>query len=610
MELLYGILLISSILAIVSIATSLISFRYGAPLLLLFLVVGLLAGSTGIAGEQFSDPQTVFVIGCIALATILFESGFTTQWRSYRLAAWPALTMATFGVLITAGIVMVTGVYVLDLGWLEAAFLGAVLSSTDAAAVFFLLRVGRITIRDRVRSTLEIESGTNDPMAIMLTLVLVEIATILTATGEAITPTYAEIFGHFVKELFIGSIVGYVGGRVIVLVINKLNFESSLYPLISLVIALFVFALSGKLEGSGFLAIYIAGLTAGNSRLRNSQNVRRFHEGISWLSQLTMFLVLGMMADLGRLITMALPALGIAAVLIFVARPLATFLCLSPYKFTPAETSFVGWVGLRGAVSILLALLPLMAHVENAEIVFSVTFLVVVYSLLVQGWTIKKVAQTLNLIVPPHTGPVRRMEFELPTGSNLELVAYNVHPDSLIARGAPLPAWSHAVLVLRDGRPLALYDDPWKLQENDQVYFFTDPSRLPVFDRLLGAPLKDYESERKFYGDIVLEPTVKFSELTGIYGLRIDGVNQDLTLAELFELEFKKSYEVGDRLRISRFELIVRAIEENKIKSIGLALMAPDLRDQIIGHGSPARRFIRKIRSMLLASRIHSSDDS
>jgi potassium/hydrogen antiporter len=607
LELLYNIVLICSILAIISIATSLIAFRYGAPLLLMFLLIGLFAGTSGIGGIQFSDPHIAFVIGSIALAIVLFESGFTTSIKSYRLAAWPALTMATAGVLLTAGITMVTAVYLLNLGWLEAAILGAVLSSTDAAAVFFLLRVGRITIRDRVRSTLEIESGSNDPMSIMLTLVLVKIATFLAISGVDAAPTYLEVTGHFVKEVLIGAAIGYIGGRLIVLVINKLDFETSLYPLLSLVLALFVFALTGQLGGSGFLAIYIAGVVAGNSRLRSSHNVRKFHEGISWLSQLTMFLILGLIADIHLLADSILPALMIAIVLIFIARPTATYLCLWPFKYTPAETSFVAWVGLRGAVSILLALLPMMENINNSEKIFSITFLVVIFSLIIQGWTIKPFAKALNLVVPPQTGPVQRVEFELPMGSNLELIAYEIHPESLVARGAPLPTWSRPALVLRDHRPLASLEN-LKLQSDDQVYFFTDPRRRHVFDRLLGAPLADMESEREFFGDIVLKPDVKFSDLAHSYGLLINNVEQYQQLDDFFAREFGGGYEIGDRIRLGRFDLIVREIEDEQIKSFGLALMPPGLREQMMGPAKPVVWILEKIRSLLRASRKRSTE--
>lgn len=561
-----------------------------------------MAGPSGI-GITLDSPETAFIIGSIALAAILFESGYNTPVQSYRLALWPALTLATIGVVLTAGGVMIASVYLLHLSWLEAAFLGAILSSTDAAAIFFLLRAGGINIRDRVRSTLEIESGTNDPMAIMLTMALVQIASMLDISNtQAITPL--TVLWRFCSELSIGLLVGYVGGRALVYVINKMNFQAELYPLISLIIAFFVFALAGKLHGSGFLAIYVAGLVAGNSRIRNSFHVRKFHEGISWLSQLIMFIVLGLMADASKFIDLAAPSFILAMFLMLFARPFASYICLFPFRFTPAEYGFVAWAGLRGAVSILLALLPVMSHLPGSDVIFSVSFLVVIYSLLIQGWTIAPMAKALNLIVPAQTGPLDRIEFTLTPNRMAELVAYRVHPESPLALGGGLPAWSSPALILRDNKKYFTVDAAKGLKPNDRVYFFTDPDRLAVFDRLFGAPMNDTELEREFFGDISLHADITLQDLAREYDIQAsDAPDMTITLAQLFKKEFKRGYEIGDRIRVGRIELIIRELDEGAIKTVGLAFTAPPLRDQIMRPVEPVQQFIKWVRHHIRASR-------
>lgn len=570
MTILTTVLLVSALLALVSVFSSLIAFRYGAPLLLLFLLVGLGARALMFGDASPYDAQTAFIIGAIALAVVLFESGFTTSWSSYRLAAWPAITMATVGVLLTSGLVTLAGVYFLHMSWLEAGFLGAVLSSTDAAAVFFLLRVGGINIGEKVRSVLEIESGTNDPMAIMLTMMLAQIASVVTADQSA-TPDYLDILRHFGTEMAVGLLVGYAGGKIIVQMINRLTLDPNLYPLLSLFVALLIFAVAGKLHGSGFLAIYVAGLVSGNSRMRNSQAVRKFHEGISWMAQIAMFLVLGLMADPRLLMKSIVPALGIAFVLIFIARPVAAFLCLAPFKVSIAKTAFVGWVGLRGAVSILLALLPLMAHLPAAETIFSITFIVVMLSLAVQGWTIKPMAKGLGLIVPPQSGAVHRLELDLPMDAHYELIAYEVDPQSPVARTQGLPLWARPALVLRDGRPVPV-EEMHVVRPHDHVYLFTEPKRLKDFDRLFGAHIEDSADEREFYGDIALEPHVTLGQLAALYGLQPQDNDDAITLADLFARECPGGFEIGARLCYGGFTFILRALDEKKILSVGLVL--------------------------------------
>ncbi|MBP2227260.1 cell volume regulation protein A [Azospirillum agricola] len=564
MEAVSYIILIGSTLLIASILTSYLALRIGTPLLLIFLGIGLLAGEDGIGHIAFNDPQSAFLIGSMALAVILFESGFDTKLSSYRAAAWPAMSLATVGVAVTTGVIGVAAHHLMKLPWAEALLVGAAVSSTDAAAVFFLLRVGGITLRDRVRSTLEIESGTNDPVAIMLTIILVEAATHGWASPWA-------VLEELVRAFSFGAALGLAGGWLLVTFINRANFETGLNPVVTLTFALFIFASTNMLGGSGYLAVYAAGLYAGNVKLRGALELRRFHSGLTWLSQIVMFVMLGLLATPREFGEIALPALVIALLLILVARPLAVWLCLLPFRFSANETTFIAWVGLRGAVSLLLALVPVLGGLENGQRVFNAAFIVVCVSLLVQGWTIGAMARWLKLIVPPRRGPVERVELELPGNADQELVAYTVHAKSPAARGQRMPRWARPSLVIRAGSVVP----PHKvkpLQPGDHVYLFSAPDRLPLIDKLFGGSRALDQDDREFYGDLVLSPDATVEQIAEMYGLPLSLANAKLTLRDLLRNEFGGSCELGDRVRMGGVELIVRDMDDHGITSVGLAL--------------------------------------
>jgi cell volume regulation protein A len=549
---------------IVSVLSSLIAFRIGTPLLLIFLTLGLLAGED-VIGIPFDDPDTAYLIGSVALAIILFESGFETSFRSYRTAAWPAIVLATVGVALTAGFLGLAAYWLLGLTLLEGFLIGAIVGSTDAAAVFFLLRVGGITIRERVRSTLEVESSSNDPMAIFLTMALVE----LIASGAQELSWKVAL--DFVFQMGGGAVAGVVAGLLFVIIFNKLALEPALYGVLSLAYALFVFGSTSLIGASGFLAVYVAGLLAGNAPLRKKETLRGFHNGLTWLSQIVMFLTLGLFATPSQFPSVALPAIILGLLLIVFARPLAVWLCLLPFRFSRNEITFVAWVGLRGAVSILLAIVPTLGGLEISEMVFNVVFLIVLVSLLVQGWTIHPVARWLGLIVPRHPGPRSRFEIELPGQEIYELVAYTIAPDSKVARGARLPRWARPSLIVRGDSVLTI-QNVRNLQAYDQVYLFTSPARLPLIDRLFEPSPEVSEDDRGFFGDLVLRPETKLGTLAETYGLPLAVERADMTLADLFREEFTHP-ELGDRLRIGPVELVIRNIgKNNEVTSVGLAL--------------------------------------
>ncbi|MBN9008761.1 MAG: potassium/proton antiporter, partial [Rhizobiales bacterium] len=398
--------LIGSLLITVAVFTSLLSFRFGAPLLLVFLAIGLLAGEDGIGGIEFDNGSTAFFIGSVALAVILFDSGFETRFATLRQAGIPAALLATVGVVLTAVVFGLVAQLVFGFHWLQGLLLGSIVAPTDAAAVFFLLRVGGISLRERVRSTLEVESALNDPLSVLLTLSIVA----LIATDTAPASFSLDIASEFLVEATVGAIVGVVGGLGIVQIINRAHFEAALYPILLIALVLVVWALAGLLHGSGFLAVYVAGVVSGNARMRHTAALRRFQQGVTWLGQIAMFLTLGLLATPSQFPAVALGAVLLALFLTFVARPVAVWLCLLPFRFSRNEIGFVSWVGLRGAVSIMLAIVPVVAQLPNAGIIFNTAFIVVLVSLVLQGWTIRPMANFLGIVVPARQGVVDRIE--------------------------------------------------------------------------------------------------------------------------------------------------------------------------------------------------------
>ncbi|WP_336055252.1 potassium/proton antiporter [Nitratireductor sp. CH_MIT9313-5] len=568
----YVIILIGTALVLLAAFSSLIARRFGAPLLLIFLGIGLAAGTDGM-GLDFDNATAAYFVGSLALAIILFDSGFGTSLASFRAAAAPAITLATLGVLLTAGIVGLAAHFLTDLGWLPSMLLGATVASTDAAAVFFLLRVGNISVRDRVRSTLEVESGSNDPIAIFLTLSLVS----LIATGAAAEPQKLalDIAVGFLQQMGIGLIAGLVGGYLIVRLVIRLRLDQGLVPIFVLALSLLVFSITGAFGGSGFLAVYIAGLVAGNSRLRATDQVKRFQDGMTWLAQIIMFLVLGLFATPSQFPEIALPALVLGLFLIFVARPLAVALCLLPFRFTREETAFISWVGLRGAVSILLAITPVIDNIDGGRALFNTVFIIVLVSLMIQGWTVGPLARRLGMVVPPRLGPLNKVELELPGSAHHELLAYRIVAGSPVERGARIPRWARPSLVLRDGRSMT-YQYAGRLMAGDRVYIFV-PDRYPrLLDRLFASPAEVDPEDAEFFGAFAVDPDRPAMELEQAYAPGLKEKELEMTIAELVAARLGGRAEYADRVALGNIELIVRDVdEEDRITSIGLSVEPP-----------------------------------
>ncbi len=564
----YAVTLVATALVFLAAFSSLIAFRFGAPLLLLFLTIGLGAGVDGL-GIDFSNFPLAYVIGSLALAVVLFDSGFGTSLQSFRLSAGPALTMATLGVLLTTLLVGVAAHFLFGLSYLEGMLLGAILGSTDAAAVFFLLRIGGINIRDKVRSSLEVESGTNDPMAIFLTIALVE----LISSGSGSEGLSLELLRLFVEQMGIGLILGLLGGVSIAFILRKLQIEQGLAPIFMLAMALMIFAFTGLIGGSGFLAVYVAGIYAGSRKLPSTVSIKRFQDGMTWLAQIIMFLVLGLLATPSQFPAILLPAVLLALFLVFIARPIAVWLCLLPFDFTQRETGFIAWVGLRGAVSILLGIVPVVGAMENGQTFFNTAFIVVMISLVLQGWTIKPLAKRLGLIIPPRIGAIDKVELDLPGTANHELLAYRVVAGSPVLRGERIPRWAMPSLVIRDGKSMR-YQYAGRLRENDQVYLFIAPSYSKLLDRLFATEAPVEEDDGEFFGTFAISPSTHVRDIDEAYGpLSITDSERGKTVAEMITQRLGGRADYADRVRLGTIVLIVRDIDEHgHIATVGVSM--------------------------------------
>ncbi len=413
-----------SLLILISILANKFSERLGVPALLIFLVVGMLAGSEGPGGIPFDDPVIAQIIGIIALAYILFSGGLDTRWEQIRPVIGPGIALSTLGVVLTAALLGAFAVMVLGLPPLTGLLLGAVVSSTDAAAVFSILRMARARLQGNLRPLLELESGSNDPMAVLLTIGVISVILTPGTSLFAIVPM-------FVQQMAVGGLLGYGMGKAIVYLINRLKLESEgLYPVLSLTMVLLTYGLTATVGGNGFIAVYIAGLVMGNSVVVHKKSLVRFHDGIAWLMQIVMFLALGLLVFPSRLAAEIVPGLLAALFLLLVARPVAVMISLLPWKMPLSEKTLVSWVGLRGAVPIILATYPLVAGVPNAEAIFNIVFFIVLVSALVHGTSIPSVARWLGLAAPLHETHKLSREFEVDPDTTSELLELIIPPEA------------------------------------------------------------------------------------------------------------------------------------------------------------------------------------
>jgi len=441
-------LLAAAVLLLASILASKVSDRLGIPSLLIFLGIGMLAGSDGIGGIQFDDPFIAQTLGVIALSYILFAGGLSTGWTSVRPVLWRGGILSTLGVFITAALAGWFAAFVGGFSPLEGFLLGSIISSTDAAAVFSVLRSKNVSLKGNLKPLLELESGSNDPMAVLLTVACISL---LLHPGE----TVADLLPMIAVQLFLGAGLGYLLGRGMIHLINHVRLEyDGLYPVLSLALVLFVYGLSTTLQANGFLAVYVAGIVMGNHGFIHKRSLIRFHDGLAWLMQISMFLVLGLLVYPSRLMGIAGTGIRVTAFLMLAARPAAVFLTLIGSGMSFREQVMVAWVGLRGAVPIILATFPLLAGIPQADMIFNIVFFIVLTSALLQGTSIPRVARWLGVAAPLSLKPRSPLEFDRTRGIQSEMVEIEI-PDHSPAVGKQvvelgLPQNALIALVRRD----------------------------------------------------------------------------------------------------------------------------------------------------------------
>lgn len=557
------LLLGGAALVLVGIASSLIARRAGAPLLLVFLLLGMLLGEDGIGGLRYENYQATYTLGSLALAIILFDGGLRTRAGRMAGALGPAAMLATVGVVITAALTGMAAWWLFGLGIPEALLLGAIVASTDAAAVFFLLHANGLHLQRRVGTTLEIESGSNDPVAVFLTLML---TAWIASRGAS---SAGDMLLVLLLQIGIGAIAGVAGGRALAAALNRLALPAGLHPLLTVAGAVALFSLTNLLGGSGFLAVYLAGLVVGNRPVRAFANVLSVQDAATWLAQLVMFLVLGLLVSPSALPPLLLPALGVAAFLMLVGRPVAVMLCLLPFRFRLREVTYISWVGLRGAVGIFLASVPMLVGLPNADFYFNVAFVVVLASLLVQGWTLTPAAHWLRVALPRRDAPSRRVELDLPGQLDYEMVGYLVAPDAAVLRGSRTPAWARPALVVR-AEQVWTPEQAGALKAGDYAYFLAPPGNVTRLDWLFADSGEAREAEREMFGAFTLAGDVPLSALASFYGLRVPPKLAELTPAELFAQRFDGEPQVGDRIRVGEATLVVRDLEDDRVAHVGL----------------------------------------
>jgi len=476
------ILLWVAVLIFVSAVSSKLSDRFAIPALLLFLVIGMLAGSEGIGGINFDNAQLAKSIGVIALIFIIFSGGLDTNWKDTRAVAWPGVVLSTLGVLLTAVITGLCAVYILKFSFLEGMLLGSIVSSTDAAAVFSILRSKRISLKQPLKPLLEFESGSNDPMAVFLTVSFISILTLKNMSIVSLIP-------RFFLDMGMGALIGYLMARFIVFFINRLKlYYEGLYPVIMISLVLLTYVIAVFLKGNGILAVYLAGLMLGQAEFPNKRMIVRFHDGLAWLMQIAMFVTLGLLVFPSHIVPLIGAGLLLALLLMVVARPVSVFLCLLPFKISTRKKAMIAWVGLRGSVPIILATFPFMAGIPQADTIFNIVFFIVIASVLIQGTSIPIISKMLKLDAPWANRKSYPIEFEKTEGMDAELtdiiVPYNSGSAGKMIRGLNVPEKCLIMLISRNDK-FIIPAGPTIIEGGDVLLVLANTEDLLAFQQAL-----------------------------------------------------------------------------------------------------------------------------
>ncbi|WP_350551352.1 potassium/proton antiporter [Pseudoalteromonas sp. 120-MNA-CIBAN-0494] len=561
------IILLAAVLILLGIVSSKLSARLGLPVLVMFLMVGMLAGEDGPGGIFFDNAAAAHSLGTLALAMILFDGGLQTPLKAIKKVWKPASVLATLGVLITSAVTGVAAAYMLDIPLLQGLLFGAIVGSTDAAAVFALLRNAGIHLNTKLKATLEIESASNDPMAIFLTVGLLEVLVNDMKLGTG-------LLLMFVSQMGLGALVGLAVGWSSVKLINKIQLVATgLYPVLVAACGLFSFGITANIGGSGFLAVFITGVVIGNSRFVFQRSTFLFHDGLAWLGQITMFVVLGLLINPTSLLDVWFEGLIIALVLIFIARPLAVIPVLALFGFKAREITLVSWVGLRGSVPIILAIFPLMFGLPGAELIFNVVFFVVLISATLQGSTLALMARKLKLTLPPPVTPAATLEITALGDVDADIVEYTIGKMSrAVGRRLSqlaLPDSTVMAMISRNNNIIAPRGSTL-LQADDQLFMVLKPHTREFVDCVFSSTI-DQDITELSAKELRVKGNTSVASIAYSYDIHIAAEPND-TLEQVLKTSLNSLPKVDDFIELDDVKLTICEMVGDRIITVGIII--------------------------------------